>query len=256
MNTRTRLAALISSLAFVAHVGIAAAQDSAASAPAKTVVLVHGAFADGSSWNKVIPLLQKAGLKVVAVQNPLDSLAGDVAFTNRAINDADGSVVLVGHSWGGAVITEAGTNDKVHSLVYVAAFAPDAGQSALDTVKGYPKSLGQSTFVKDAAGYVKVSDEGVAKYFAADLPPKEQALIAATQGALNSRALSEPVQNAAWHTVPSFAVIAGNDAIINPQQERDQAKRMHAVSVEVPSSHVAMLSYPQQVADLIIKAAK
>ncbi|CAJ0557530.1 unnamed protein product, partial [Mesorhabditis spiculigera] len=244
MNTRTKLAALISSLAFVAHVGIAAAQDAAASAPAKTVVLVHGAFADGSSWNKVIPLLQKAGLKVVAVQNPLDSLAGDVAFTNRAINDAEGSVVLVGHSWGGAVITEAGSNEKVHSLVYVAAFAPDAGQSALDTVKGYPKSLGQSTFVKDAAGYVKVSDEG------------EQALIAATQGALNSRALSEPVQKAAWHTVPSFAVIAGNDAIINPQQERDQAKRMHAVSVEVPSSHVAMLSYPQQVADLIIKAAK
>jgi pimeloyl-ACP methyl ester carboxylesterase len=243
-------------LAFAAQVGIAAAQDLSATAPAKTVVLVHGAFADGSSWNKVIPLLQQAGLKVVAVQNPLDSLAGDVAFTNRAIADADGPVVLVGHSWGGAVITDAGANDKVHSLVYVAAYAPDDGQSVLDTVKGYPKSLGQSSFVKDQAGYVKVSDEGVAKYFAADLPRPEQALVAATQGALNSRALAEPVKHAAWHSVPSFAVVAGNDAIISPQQQRDQVKRMHAVAVQVPSSHVAMLAYPQQVADLIIQAAK
>lgn len=256
MKTRTRLAALISTLALATHVGIAAAQDLSATAPAKTVVLVHGAFADGSSWNKVIPLLQQAGLKVVAVQNPLDSLAGDVAFTNRAIADADGPVVLVGHSWGGAVITDAGANDKVHSLVYVAAYAPDDGQSVLDTVKGYPKSLGQSSFVKDQAGYVKVSDEGVAKYFAADLPRSEQVLVAATQGALNSRALAEPVEHAAWHSVPSFAVVAGNDAIISPQQQRDQVKRMHAVSVQVPSSHVAMLAYPQQVADLIIQAAK
>jgi pimeloyl-ACP methyl ester carboxylesterase len=251
-----KLAAFMTSLAFVAHAGITAAQEPTASTPARTVVLVHGAFADGSSWNKVIPRLEQAGLKVVAVQNPLDSLAGDVAFTNRAIADADGPVVLVGHSWGGVVITDAGVNDKVHSLVYVAAFAPGEGQSALDTAKGYPHSPGQSSFVKDQAGYVKVSNEGVAKYFAPDLPRSEQVLVAATQGALNSRALSEPVKHAAWHTVPSFAVIARNDAIISPQQQLDQANRMHAVSVEVPSSHVAMLSYPQEVADLIIKAAK
>lgn len=256
MKIRTQLAAFISSLAFVAHAGVAAAQDTTASSPAKTVVLVHGAFADGSSWNKVIPLLQQAGLKVVAVQNPLDSLEGDVAFTNRAIADAEGPVVLVGHSWGGAVITDAGVNNKVHSLVYVAAFAPAEGQSALDTAKGYPQSPGQSSFIKDQAGYVKVSNEGVAKYFAPDLPQPEQTLVAATQGALNSRALNEPVKHVAWHTVPSFAVVARNDAIISPQQQLDQAKRMHAISVEVPSSHVAMLSHPQEVADLIIKAAK
>lgn len=256
MKTRTKLAALISLLALTAHVGIASAQDITANTPAKTVVLVHGAFADGSSWNKVIPLLQQAGLKVVAVQNPLDSLEGDVAATNRAIANAAGPVVLVGHSWGGAVITDAGVNDKVHSLVYVAAYAPGEGQSVLDTVKAYPQSPGQSSFVKDQAGYVKVSDDGIAKYFAQDLSQPEQALVAATQGALNSRALSEPVKHVAWQTVPSFAVIAANDAIISPQQQADQAKRMHADSVEVPSSHVAMLAYPQQVADLIIKAAK
>lgn len=256
MKTRTKLAALMSSLALMAHMGIASAQAASASAPAKTVVLVHGAFADGSSWNKVIPLLQQAGLKVVAVQNPLDSLASDVAYTNRAIADAEGPVVLVGHSWGGVVITDAGVNDKVHSLVYVAAFAPDDGQSALDSTKGYPHSPGQASFVKDPAGYVKVSDEGVAKFFAPDLSPSEQALVAAGQGALNSHALSEPVQHAAWHNVPSYAVIATKDAIISAQQQIDQANRMHAQSVQVPSSHVAMLSYPQQVADLIIKAAQ
>lgn len=256
MKTPTRLAVFISSLAFMAHMGVASAQATSASTPAKTVVLVHGAFADGSSWNKVIPLLEHAGLKVIAVQNPLDSLAGDVAYTNRAIADAEGPVVLVGHSWGGAVITDAGANEKVHSLVYVAAFAPADGQSALDTTKGYPHSPGQASFVKDQAGYVKVSDEGVAKFFAPDLSASEQALVAAGQGALNSHALGEPVQHVAWHNVPSYAVIATKDAIISPQQQADQAKRMNAVSVEVPSSHVAMLSYPQQVADLIIKAAK
>jgi pimeloyl-ACP methyl ester carboxylesterase len=256
MKARTKLAALVTSLALLGHAGLSAAQEQSAKAPAKTVVLVHGAFADGSSWNKVIPILEKAGLKVVAVQNPLDSLAGDVAYTNRAIANAEGPVVLVGHSWGGAVITDAGVNDKVHSLVYVAAYAPDNGQSVLDTAKDYPPTPGRVSFVKDADGYVKVSDEGVFKYFAQDLPRPEQELVAATQGALNSRALSQPVTHAAWHTVPSYVVVARNDAIISPQQQLDQAKRMHAVSVEVPSSHVAMLSYPQVVADLIIKAAK
>ncbi|HXR01046.1 MAG TPA: alpha/beta hydrolase [Pseudomonas sp.] len=256
MKTRLKLFAFASSLALSIHVGLSAAQETAASTPAKTVVLVHGAFADGSSWNKVIPLLEKAGLKVVAVQNPLDSLEGDVAFTDRAIADANGQVVLVGHSWGGAVITEAGVNDKVHSLVYVAAYAPDDGQSVLDTAKGYPEMPGRSSLVKDAAGYIKVSDEGVAKYFAADLPRSEQAIVAATQGALNSVALSQPVTHAAWHNTPSYVVVASNDTIISPQQQRDQAKRMHATSVEVPSSHVAMLAYPKAVADLIIKAAR
>jgi len=257
MKTKTRIAALVSSLTLAALTTTAIAQEHPAAAlTAKTVVLVHGAFADGSSWNKVIPFLEKAGLKVVAVQNSLDSLDGDVAVTNRAITAAQGPVVLVGHSWAGAVITDAGVNDKVKSLVYVAAYAPDDGQSVFDSVKGYPQMPGQASFVKDADGYVKVSDAGVAKFFAPDLSPSDQKLIAATQGALNIQALGQPVPHAAWHKVPSFVVVAANDQIISPQQQRDQARRLHATSIEVPSSHVAMLAYPKAVADLIIKAAE
>ncbi|MET3840348.1 alpha/beta hydrolase [Bradyrhizobium sp. OAE829] len=247
---------LASLLASSLQLGSAAAAPPAGSVPARTVVLVHGAFADGSSWNKVIPLLEKAGLKVVAVQNPLDSLASDVAATNRAIANEEGPVVLVGHSWGGAVITEAGVNEKDRSLVYVAAYAPKEGQSVLDTVKSYPQIPGRAFFVKEDAGHVKISDEGIFKHFAAGLPRPEQQLVAATQGPLNGAALGQPVSHPAWTKTPSFFVVAGNDTIISPQLERDEAKRMNAVTVEVPSSHVAMLTYPKVVADLIIKAAR
>ena len=162
-----------------------ASEDCGGGLKAKTAILVHGAFADGSSWQKVIPLLEKAGLSVVAVQNPLDSLENDVASTKRAIANADGPIVLVGHSWGGVVITEAGNDPKVKSLVYVAAYAPDNGQSAEDIAKKYPEQPVHSSFVKDKDGYLKISDDGVAKYFAAGLPPEEQKLIAAEQGPLH-----------------------------------------------------------------------
>jgi len=224
--------------------------------PAKTVVLVHGAFADGSSWAKIIPLLEKAGLKVIAVQNPLDSLDNDVAFTNRALDLAEGPVVLVGHSWGGVVITQAGLHEKVKSLVYVASYAPDVGQSLVDTVKPYPEPAGQASFMKDSKGYLKISDEGIYKYFAADLSPSEKAIVAATQGAFSSTAVVTPVTKAAWHKVPSFAVVTTNDTINPPQMQRDQAKRLNAKSVEVASSHVVMLSHPDVVAKLILEAAK
>jgi pimeloyl-ACP methyl ester carboxylesterase len=227
----------------------------AADLKAKTIVLVHGAFADGSSWSKVIPLLKNEGLKVIAVQNPLDTLENDVAFTDRAIALAEGPVVLVGHSYGGVVITQAGVNPKVHSLVYVAAYAPDVGQSLLDTQKPYPDAPGRP-FIKDDAGYLKFTDEGVFNYFAADLPRAEQELIAATQGAFGTKAISTPVTQAAWHTVPSFAVISTDDKVIQPQLQRDQVKRLKATDVEVAASHVVMLSRPDMVAKLIIEAAK
>src|SRR5215813_5252251 len=131
---------------------------------AKTAVLVHGAFADGSSWEKVIPYLEKAGLRVVAVQNPLDSLDNDVATTRRAIRNAEGPVVLVGHSWAGAVITEAGNDQKVKSLVYVAAYAPDTGESVKSATSKYPDPESLKTFVKDPDGYLTISDEGIKKY--------------------------------------------------------------------------------------------
>jgi pimeloyl-ACP methyl ester carboxylesterase len=229
---------------------------SAAEFKAKTVVLVHGAFADGSSWHKVIPILENAGLKVVAVQNPLDSLEDDVAATRRAIRDAEGPVVLVGHSWGGAVITEAGTDDKVKSLVYVAAYAPDAGQSVESASAKYPPLESLKTFVKDPDGYLTISNEGIREYFAAGLKPEEQAVVAATQGPFHVRTLTAPLSHAAWRDKPSFMVVATQDTIIPPQMEKDQVKAANARSIEVPSSHVAMLAFPKEVAALILSAAE
>jgi pimeloyl-ACP methyl ester carboxylesterase len=223
---------------------------------ARTAILVHGAFADGSSWQKVIPLLEQAGLKVVAVQNPLDSLENDVAFTKRAIKEAEGPVVLVGHSWGGVVITEAGNDPKVKSLVYVAAYAPDTGQALRDFLSKYPESEGRKGFIRDDEGFLRLSDEGVAKYFAQDLPPHEQKLIAAVQGRYHTRTFTATVSRAAWRDKPTFAVVSTKDMIISPQIQHDQVKAAKATAVDVPGSHVVMISHPKDVADHIIRAAK
>jgi pimeloyl-ACP methyl ester carboxylesterase len=229
---------------------------SGAQLKAKTAILVHGAFADGSSWQKVIPYLEKAGLQVIAVQNPLDSLENDVAATKRAIRNAEGPVVLVGHSWAGVVITEAGNDDKVQSLVYIAAFAPDKGQSLESVSSRYPKLESAKTFIKDPDGYLTISNEGIKKYFAAGLSPEEQAVVAATQGPFHIKALTAPVSQAAWREKPTFMVVATKDAIIPPQMEMDQVKAARATAIEVPSGHVAMLSFPKEVAELIIRAAE
>jgi pimeloyl-ACP methyl ester carboxylesterase len=228
----------------------------AADLKAKTAVLVHGAFADGSSWQKVIPLLEKAGLKVVAVQNPLESLESDVAFTRRAIRDAEEPIVLVGHSWGGVVITEAGDDHKVKSLVYVAAYAPDVGQSLVDAASKYPDQESRKTFLKDEDGYLKISDDGISKYFAAGLSPEEQRIVAVVQGRFHVRATTTPVSHAAWRDKPSFMVVATKDQIIPPEMRRDQVKSAKAEMVEVSSGHVAMLSHPKEVAKLIVEAAR
>ncbi len=228
----------------------------AADAPAKTAVLVHGAFADGTSWQKVIPRLEKAGLKVIAVQNPLDSLDNDVTATKRAIKNAEGPVVLVGHSWAGVVITEAGTDPKVKSLVYVAAYAPDKGQSAEDVMSKYPQLESRKEYVKDDDGFLRISDQGIKKYFAADLDPETKAVVAATQGPFHIRCISAKVTTAAWREKPTFMVVATKDQIISPQLEKDQAKAANAKAIEIPSSHVAMLSHPKEVSELIIEATK
>jgi len=228
----------------------------AADAPAKTVVLVHGAFADGTSWQKVIPRLEKAGLKVVAVQNPLDSLDNDVSATKRAINNAEGPVVLVGHSWAGVVITQAGTDPKVKSLVYVAAYAPDKGQSLADITSKYPQLESRKEYMKDDDGFLRISDQGIKKYFAADLDPESKAVVAATQGPFHVSCLTAQVSEAAWREKPTFMVVATKDQIIPPQLEADQAKAANAKAIEIPSSHVAMLSHPKEVSELIIEASK
>jgi pimeloyl-ACP methyl ester carboxylesterase len=253
MKRGHRVISLLGTMAVMAATGLPAA---AAELRAKTAVLVHGAFADGSSWYKVIPYLEKAGLKVVAVQNPLDSLDSDVAATRRAIRNAEGPIVLVGHSWAGTVITEAGGDEKVKSLVYVAAYAPDKGESVQSTVSKFPTPEGRNNFVRDPDGFLRIDDEGIRKYFAADLPPDEQAIVAATQGPFHVRCSMATLSHAAWREKPTFMAVATKDSIISPQLQKHQVEAAKATAIELPSSHVAMLAYPKEVAELIVKAAK
>src|SRR3989440_2290260 len=173
----------------------------------KTVILVHGAFADGSSWDKVIPLLEARGLKVVAVQNPLTSLADDAASVKRVIDAQSGPVILVGHSWGGTVITEVGGDDKVAALVFVAAFAPDVGESTADLGKDGPPPPGATSIRPDPAGYLYLTPEGVAKDFAQDLPATQTRVMAVTQGPIFGKAFDEKVTKAAWQNKPSWFIV-------------------------------------------------
>lgn len=227
-----------------------------AAAPADTtVVLVHGAFADGSSWDRVIPLLQAKGLKVVAVQNPLTSLADDVAATKRVIDAQTGKVVLVGHSWGGTVITEAGTDDKVKALVYVAAFAPNEGEATGTQGKDYPVPPGIATLQADKAGYLSLPDASVAANFAQDVSAAEARLIAATQGPINSKAFGETTSVAAWKNKPNYYIVAAKDRMIDPNLERAYAAKLHAATTTLAASHVPMVSQPKQVAEVILAAA-
>lgn len=223
---------------------------------AKTAVLVHGAFADGSSWAKVIPLLSAAGLAVVAVQNPLTSLVDDVAATVRAIDQADGPVVLVGHSWGGVVVTEAGISPKVRSLVYVAAFAPDAGQSVASLTKPFGPREYTKELRKDQGGFLTLTTKGVQDYFAPDLPAPEQMLVAATQGPYHESAPRTAVTKAAWKEKPTWTVISGTDRVIPAELQEMMAKANSSTVTRVPdASHVVMLGHPQIVAETILAAA-
>lgn len=221
----------------------------------KNVVLVHGAFADGSSWDKIIPLLHAKGLNVVAVQNPLSSLADDVAATKRAIAAANGPVLLVGHSWGGVVISEVGTDPKVAGLVFVCAGAPSAGQSFAEMAANYPVPPGIKAVTADAAHFLTLPRAAVAEDFAQDLPAAQTVVMAATQGPIAAAAFETKTHNAAWKTKPSWYVVAQNDRMIDPGLERMLARRMHATTIEVETSHVPMLSQPERVANLIIDAA-
>jgi pimeloyl-ACP methyl ester carboxylesterase len=221
----------------------------------KNVVLVHGAWADGSSWSKLIPLLQSKGLHAVAAQNPLSSVADDVASTTRLINAQDGPVLLVGHSYGGVVITEAGNNPKVAGLVYVAAFAPDTGETPGGLAQKFPTTPLFAEIQPIEDGYLLLTAKGVNEDFAQDLTPAERSLVYAVQGPTQSAVLSTPIKSAAWHSKPSWFVIASNDRAISPEQEASTAKRMNAKTLTLASSHLPMLSHPQEVASFILEAA-
>ena len=222
---------------------------------AKNIVLVHGAFADGSSWSKVIPLLQAKGYKVTSVQNPLTSFTDDVAATKRAIAAQDGPVILVGHSYGGVVITEAGNDPKVAGLVYVAAFAPDAGQSIVDITKNFPKAMGLEKVVPQADGFLLLSPDGISTGFAQDLSKEEQALLTAVQPQTHGSIFAAQPSKAAWHSKPSWYIVASEDHMIIPEHEAAMAKQLKATTTTLPSSHVVMLSHPKEVAKVIDEAA-
>lgn len=220
----------------------------------KNIVLVHGALADGSSWSKIIPLLQAKGLHVTCVQNPLTSLADDVAATRRALALQDGPVLLIGHSWGGMVITEAGNDPKVKGLVYVAAAAPDAGQSLGELTKDAP-TPGVNEFRPDAAGFLSLSHKGMLEDFGQDLPLAQRELMDAVQQPLAAAAIGDKVTTVAWQTRPSWYIVASEDRMISPDLERTMAKKIHATTLELKSSHVPMLSQPAKVAAFIVEAA-
>jgi pimeloyl-ACP methyl ester carboxylesterase len=227
----------------------------AAAEPIRNVVIVHGAFADGSSWDKVIPLLQAKGIHVIAVQNPLTGLADDVAATKRAIDSVQGPIVLVGHSWGGAVITQVGNDPKVAALVYVAAGAPDRGQTFGEMQKPFPAPPVATEIRAGATGFLSLTAAGVNNDLAPDLPVAERQVLGATQGDWAAKSLDEKLTVAAWRTKPSWFIVAGNDRMINPNLERALAKKMRAHTTTLNSSHVAMLVKPAEVAAVILDAA-
>jgi pimeloyl-ACP methyl ester carboxylesterase len=246
MRASTRLGTAVTALAF----SVAAAAE-----PVKNIVLVHGAFADGSSWSKVASILQKKGYNVTAVQNPLTSFADDVATTRRALALQSGPVILVGHSWAGVVITEAGTDPKVAGLVYVAAFAPDVGEAVGELGKAYPPPPSFTSPIVDAQGFMSLPVDAVVKNFAWDVPAAEARVLAATQGPINVSAFEAKVSNVAWKVKPSWYIVAKQDRAIAPDEERFFAKRMKATTRELDSSHVPMITKANDVAAVIIDAA-
>ena len=221
-----------------------------------TIVLVHGAFADATGWQLLIPILQQDGYKVVAVQNAMASLAGDVETTKRLIDAQSGPIVVVGHSYGGAVITGAAAgNANVKALVYLAAFAPEPGEPVAAFLEKYPVDLGTAT-VKDAAGYLTVDVAKFHDVFAADLPKRETAVMAVAQKPINGAIFGQSVSLAAWKTIPTWYVATQQDHAINPELQRFYAKRIKGRTTEIASSHVVFISHPREVAKVIVEAAE
>jgi pimeloyl-ACP methyl ester carboxylesterase len=227
----------------------------AASAPQgiKSVVLVHGAFADGSGWEAVANILRKDGYTVSVVQHPETSYAEDIKFTKAVIDRQSGPVVLVGHSYGGAVITEAGNDPKVAALVYIAAFAPDAGESPATIEKALPPATTGIKATDD--GYFYIDPTVFHADFAADVPDSKAAFMAESQVLISADSFTSPVTTPAWKSKPTWYMVATADRSINPDQERMMAKRANAKTIEVNSSHVAYISHPKETAKLIEEAA-
>ena len=221
-----------------------------------TIVLVHGAWADGSSWNKVIPLLQAKGLPVIAVQLPLTAVDDDLAVTKRMISTIDGPIVLVGHSWGGMAITQAGDDPKVAALVYLSAFAPDLGESGSSLIGAHPAPPALSTVVTDSAGFTYQTVEGMVRNVAPDLPEADAQILAVTQGRLAGAAFGQTATAAAWKTKPSWFIVTVDDRVVSPDLQRAEAERMAARVTVLHASHMSLLSQPGKVSAVIEEAAE
>ena len=222
--------------------------------PAKpSIVFAHGLWADGSCYSKVIPALEADGHQVVSAQNSLDTLEGDVATVTRALGRVSSPAILVGHSYGGTVITAAGTDDRVAGLVYIAALAPDADETSQSLQDKFPATE-IFAHIEVADGRIWMLPSGIG-YFAGDLPEPEQKLVWATQGVPDADLFNQKLPGTAWRTKPSWYVVANNDQTVNPELERFVARRMGAHTYDVDSSHVAMLSHPDFVLDVIREAA-
>jgi pimeloyl-ACP methyl ester carboxylesterase len=229
---------------------------SQASSSKPAIVLVHGAYADGTSWQHVIPLLEQDGYKVTAAQIPLTSLPDDVATTKRVIDDQKGPVVVVGHSYAGNVITGAAAgNPRVKALVYINAFAPDVGETANDLNKRYAAPPISTAIVSDTANFLYVDREKFHEFFAQDVSEGEARVMAATQKPIASAAFEQSLSDIAWKTIPSWYLVTQSDRAINPELQRFMAKRIGAKTTEVNSSHVAFISHPGEVTKVIEAAS-
>ena len=223
--------------------------------PKPTVIFVHGLWTDGSAWNKVTALLQAQGYPVISVQNSTTSLESDVAATNKAIARAEGDVVLVGHSYGGMVITEAGNSEKVKALVYITALMPEKGESVASLSSKFAGTK-VGNYIQNTGGFLTLSEEGYKLAFADDLSVKDQKLLFSTQPPASENIFAEVAQIEAWKTKPSYYLVTSSDKALNPDLQRMLAKRARAFTMEVNASHVPMLSKPEAVFNIVKEALK
>jgi pimeloyl-ACP methyl ester carboxylesterase len=251
MNRRTFSTALVAGAAAATTRGMAA---NATPSKARNVVLVHGLFADGSSWSEVIARLQTAGLHVTSVQNPLTTLPEAVASAERVLARQDGPTVLVGHSFSGMIVTDAGVHPNVSALVYVAARAPDAGEDYTALAKGYPTPPASAGILFDG-DEGRLSEEAFLRDFAGDLPEAKAKVLHAVQEPFHKTLLAGKTTHAAWRSKPSYYAVSTEDRTINPDLERFMAKRMGAKTIEVKASHLSLISQPDAITQLILEAA-
>jgi pimeloyl-ACP methyl ester carboxylesterase len=253
MNRRSFSAALIAGAAasLVSTRGMAATQSPT---KARNVVLVHGLFADGSSWSEVIPRLQAAGLNTTSVQNPLTTLPDAVASAQRVLARQDGPTVLVGHSFSGMIVTQAGVHPNVSAVVYVAARAPDAGEDYSELAKKFPAPPASAGIVFDG-DEGRLSEAAFLRDFAGDLPEAKAKVLYAVQEPFHKALLTGKTTQAAWRSKPSFYAVSTEDRTINPDLERFMAKRMGATTIELKASHLSLISHPDEITQLILEAA-